>query len=44
MLRKSCGCDDIFISSLARCTTWDTDGGKSGSIFLKTKGNKNIVK
>jgi hypothetical protein len=38
MLRKSCGCDEIFISSLARCTTWDTAGGKSGSIFLKTKG------
>lgn len=38
MLRKSCGCDEIFISSLARCTTWDTAGGKSGSTFLKTKG------
>lgn len=38
MLRKSCGCDEIFISSLARCTPWDTAGGKSGSIFLKTKG------
>ncbi|KAI8645607.1 hypothetical protein BD408DRAFT_67237 [Parasitella parasitica] len=42
MLRKSCGCDDIFISSLARCTPWDTAGGKSGSIFLKTKGTPSL--
>jgi 1-phosphatidylinositol-3-phosphate 5-kinase len=42
MLRKSCGCDEIFISSLARCTTWDTAGGKSGSIFLKTKGKSKL--
>ncbi|KAI9335050.1 hypothetical protein BD770DRAFT_477411 [Pilaira anomala] len=44
MLRKSCGCDEIFISSLARCTTWDTDGGKSGSIFLKTKDERFLIK
>lgn len=44
MLRKSCGCDEIFISSLARCTPWDTAGGKSGSIFLKTKGIHIITK
>ncbi|GAN02437.1 conserved hypothetical protein [Mucor ambiguus] len=44
MLRKSCGCDEIFISSLARCTPWDTAGGKSGSIFLKTKDERFLIK
>ncbi|CAO3636569.1 unnamed protein product [Mucor hiemalis] len=44
MLRKSCGCDEIFISSLARCTTWDTAGGKSGSTFLKTKDERFLIK
>jgi 1-phosphatidylinositol-3-phosphate 5-kinase len=38
MFRKSCGCGETFISSLARCSVWDTAGGKSGSTFLKTKG------
>ncbi|KAK4513876.1 uncharacterized protein ATC70_005882 [Mucor velutinosus] len=44
MLRKSCGCDEIFISSLARCTPWDTAGGKSGSIFLKTNDQRFLIK
>ncbi|KAI7898306.1 uncharacterized protein BX663DRAFT_525376 [Cokeromyces recurvatus] len=44
MLRKSCGCDEIFISSLARCTTYDASGGKSGSIFLKTKDERFLIK
>ena len=37
-LRKNCGCEELFIESLARCVKWDALGGKSGSTFLKTKG------
>jgi 1-phosphatidylinositol-3-phosphate 5-kinase len=37
-LRQACGCEDSFIESLARCVKWDSSGGKSGSAFLKTKG------
>jgi hypothetical protein len=37
-LRSSCGCEDRFIDSLARCIKFDSSGGKSGSAFLKTKG------
>ncbi|KAI8978967.1 hypothetical protein BDB01DRAFT_798761 [Pilobolus umbonatus] len=44
MLRKHCGCDDLYISSLARCTTWDASGGKSGSIFLKTQDERFLIK
>ncbi|KAI8364609.1 hypothetical protein BD560DRAFT_491198 [Blakeslea trispora] len=44
MLRKSCGCDEIFISSLARCTNYNASGGKSGSIFLKTKDERFLIK
>lgn len=39
-LRRSCGCDKSFIASLASCCKWDSTGGKSGSVFLKTKGTK----
>jgi 1-phosphatidylinositol-3-phosphate 5-kinase len=37
-LRASCGCEQSFLESLARCLRWDSSGGKSGSAFLKTKG------
>ncbi len=37
-LRTSCGCEESFLESLARCLKWDSSGGKSGSAFLKTKG------
>jgi 1-phosphatidylinositol-3-phosphate 5-kinase len=37
-LRQSCQCEDIFVESLARCAKFDASGGKSGSAFLKTKG------
>ena len=43
MLRKSCDCDEILISSLARCTNYNASGGKSGSRFLKTKGKKKLM-
>jgi hypothetical protein len=37
-LRRNCGCDESYIASLAHCAKWDSSGGKSGSVFLKTKG------
>ncbi|ORY98089.1 hypothetical protein BCR43DRAFT_260756 [Syncephalastrum racemosum] len=43
-LRRSCGCDKSFIASLASCCKWDSTGGKSGSVFLKTKDDRFIIK
>ncbi|KAK6465031.1 hypothetical protein DFJ63DRAFT_300934 [Scheffersomyces coipomensis] len=43
-LRKSCGVDENFIQSLSRCIKWQSNGGKSGSNFLKTLDNRYIVK
>ena len=43
-LRRFCGCDDNFISSLSRCIKWDSSGGKSGAAFLKTLDDRLIVK
>ncbi|CAE6450888.1 unnamed protein product [Rhizoctonia solani] len=43
-LRRSCGCDQIMIESLARCVKWDASGGKSGSAFLKTRDERFIAK
>jgi 1-phosphatidylinositol-3-phosphate 5-kinase len=40
-LRQSFGCEESMIESLARCVKWDNRGGKSGSGFLKTKGEGN---
>ena len=37
-LRRSCHCESSLIESLARCVKWDASGGKSGSAFLKTRG------
>ena len=37
-LRLACDCEDSFVESLARCVAFDAAGGKSGSAFLKTKG------
>ena len=43
-LRRNCGVDEIFEQSLSRCIKWDATGGKSGSVFLKTRDNWLIVK
>ena len=37
-LRRHCDEDGFFVESLARCFKWNASGGKSGSIFLKTRG------
>ena len=39
-LRRTYDCDKSMIDSLARCVKWNASGGKSGSAFLKTLGNK----
>ncbi|KAG8884991.1 1-phosphatidylinositol-3-phosphate 5-kinase [Tulasnella sp. 331] len=38
-LRRSCHCEQSMIESLARCVKWDVSGGKSGSAFLKSRGD-----
>ncbi|KAI8367667.1 uncharacterized protein BYT42DRAFT_618085 [Radiomyces spectabilis] len=43
-LRRNCGCDESFVSSLASCCKWDSSGGKSGSVFLKTKDDRFLIK
>jgi 1-phosphatidylinositol-3-phosphate 5-kinase len=42
-LRRNCECEKAYIQSLARCIKWDASGGKSGSLFLKTKGRKGFI-
>lgn len=37
-LRRTYGCGESIIRSLARCVKWKANGGKSGSAFLKTRG------
>jgi 1-phosphatidylinositol-3-phosphate 5-kinase len=41
-LRKNCDIEELFIESLARCVKWDAVGGKSGSAFLKTRGERDV--
>ncbi|SGZ38905.1 uncharacterized protein HGUI_01105 [Hanseniaspora guilliermondii] len=33
-----------FIQSLSRCVKWDSSGGKSGSVFLKTLDDRFVLK
>ncbi|CCH58794.1 hypothetical protein TBLA_0A10150 [Henningerozyma blattae CBS 6284] len=42
--RRRCGCHENFIQSLSRCIKWDSNGGKSGSGFLKTLDDRFIIK
>ncbi|KAF2279390.1 uncharacterized protein EI97DRAFT_430470 [Westerdykella ornata] len=43
-LRRKCGVADRFVESLSRCSKWDSKGGKSKSIFLKTMDERFVVK
>ncbi|KAG4306192.1 hypothetical protein PORY_000180 [Pneumocystis oryctolagi] len=36
--RRACNCDENYLLSLSRCFKWESSGGKSGSMFLKTRG------
>ncbi|XBW37574.1 hypothetical protein QEN19_003155 [Hanseniaspora menglaensis] len=47
-LRRASGChlenSSEFIQSLSRCFKWDSSGGKSGSVFLKTLDDRFVLK
>ncbi|KAF8432886.1 hypothetical protein BGX38DRAFT_1102425 [Terfezia claveryi] len=43
-LRKNCGVGDRFAESLSRCGKWDSKGGKSKSVFLKTLDDRIVMK
>ncbi|KAH8723122.1 hypothetical protein GQ44DRAFT_685873 [Phaeosphaeriaceae sp. PMI808] len=43
-LRRKCGVADRFVESLSRCSKWDSKGGKSKSIFLKTLDERFVLK
>jgi len=43
-LRRKCGVADRFVESLSRCSKFDSKGGKSKSIFLKTLDDRFILK
>lgn len=43
-LRKKCGIADRIVESLSRCAKWDSKGGKTNSLFLKTADDRFILK
>ncbi|GAB7366726.1 hypothetical protein MBLNU230_g0683t1 [Neophaeotheca triangularis] len=43
-LRRRCGVADRFVESLSRCLKWDSKGGKTKSIFLRTLDNRFVIK
>lgn len=44
VLRKRCGIQDGYLKSLAQCTDWLAEGGKSKSNFWKTSDDRFIIK
>ncbi|KAH9906312.1 hypothetical protein F4778DRAFT_642462 [Xylariomycetidae sp. FL2044] len=43
-LRRKCGVSDRIVESLSRCHKWDSKGGKTKSVFLKTHDDRMIMK
>ncbi|KAJ3108078.1 hypothetical protein HDU97_002313 [Phlyctochytrium planicorne] len=43
-LRRNCGFQDQYVQSLSRCVKWEASGGKSRSIFLKSRDDRLILK
>lgn len=43
-LRRKCGIADRIVESLSRCLKWDSKGGKTRSVFLKTLDDRLILK
>ncbi|EZG07778.1 hypothetical protein H106_03045 [Trichophyton rubrum CBS 735.88] len=43
-LRRKCGVADRIVESLSRCMKWDSKGGKTKSVFLKTLDDRFILK
>ncbi|CAM1504743.1 Fc.00g023340.m01.CDS01 [Cosmosporella sp. VM-42] len=43
-LRRKCGIAERIIESLSRCLKWDSRGGKTKSVFLKTLDDRLVLK
>lgn len=43
-LRRKCGVSERIVDSLSRCLKWDSKGGKTKSLFLKTSDERFILK
>src|SRR3569833_3027836 len=43
-VRRQCGVADRFVESLSRCLKWDSKGGKTKSVFLKTLDDRFVIK
>jgi 1-phosphatidylinositol-3-phosphate 5-kinase len=43
-LRRKCGVADRIVESLSRCIPWDSKGGKTKSVFLKTQDDRLVMK
>ena len=43
-LRRKCGAAERFVESLSRCLEWDSKGGKTKSLFLKTLDDRFVLK
>ncbi|MCJ1471941.1 1-phosphatidylinositol-3-phosphate 5-kinase [Lambiella insularis] len=43
-VRQRCGVTDRIVESLSRCMKWDSKGGKTKSVFLKTLDDRLVLK
>lgn len=43
-LRRKCGVADRIVESLSRCLKWDSRGGKTRAVFLKTLDDRFVLK
>ncbi|KAL9110519.1 MAG: hypothetical protein Q9227_004877 [Pyrenula ochraceoflavens] len=43
-VRRKCGVSDRIVESLSRCAKWDSKGGKTKSLFLKTLDDRFVLK
>ncbi|KAL9028813.1 MAG: hypothetical protein Q9196_002874 [Gyalolechia fulgens] len=43
-LRRKCGVSERIVESLSRCLKWDSKGGKTKSVFLKTLDDRFVLK
>ena len=43
-VRRKCGVADRIVESLSRCMKWDSKGGKTKSVFLKTLDDRLVLK
>ena len=43
-VRRKCGVEERIVESLSRCLKWDSKGGKTKSVFLKTLDDRLVLK